>query len=51
MAMQRRLLERLDEIPGSHGPGELATLSKDIEKPLIPYGGCATTTHGTATAS
>ena len=35
MAMQRHLLERLDEIPASHGPGELATLRKDIEKTLI----------------
>ena len=35
MAMQRHLLERPDEIPASHGPGELATLRKDIEKTLI----------------
>jgi predicted kinase len=38
MAMQRHLLERLAEIPGGHGPGELATLRKDIEKTLTPYG-------------
>jgi len=38
MAMQRHLLERLSEIPGGHGPGELATLRKDIEKTLTPYG-------------
>jgi hypothetical protein len=36
MTMQRHLLERLDEIPGGHGPGELATLRKDIEKTPIP---------------
>ena len=38
MAMQRHLLERLAEIPGGHGSGELATLRKDIEKTLTPYG-------------
>ncbi|MFM7550948.1 MAG: hypothetical protein ACKO8I_19210, partial [Cyanobacteriota bacterium] len=38
MAMQRHLLERLAQIPGGHGPGELATLRKDIEKTLTPYG-------------
>ncbi|MCX5956700.1 MAG: ATP-binding protein [Cyanobacteria bacterium] len=38
MAMQRHLLEQLSEIPGGHGPGELATLRKDIEKTLTPYG-------------
>lgn len=38
LAMQRHLLERLAEIPGGHGPGELATLRKDIEKTLTPYG-------------
>jgi predicted kinase len=38
MAMQRHLLERLAEIPGGHGAGELATLRKDIEKTLTPYG-------------
>ena len=36
--MQRHLLERLAEIPGGHGSGELATLRKDIEKTLTPYG-------------
>ena len=38
MAMQRHLLEQLNGIPGGHGPGELATLRKDIEKTLTPYG-------------
>ena len=38
LAMQRHLLERLAEIPGGHGSGELATLRKDIEKTLTPYG-------------
>ena len=38
MAMQQHLLERLAAIPGGHGPGELATLRKDIEKTLTPYG-------------
>jgi hypothetical protein len=28
------LLDRLVEIPGGHGPAELATLRKDIEKTL-----------------
>ena len=38
LAMQRHLLERLAEIPGGHDSGELATLRKDIEKTLTPYG-------------
>ncbi len=38
MAMQRHLLERLSALPGGHGSGELATLRKDIEKTLTPYG-------------
>ncbi|MFM7360781.1 MAG: AAA family ATPase [Cyanobium sp.] len=37
-AMQQHLLEQLVEIPGGYGPGELATLRKDIEKTLTPYG-------------
>ena len=36
--MQRHLLEQLNGIPGGHGPGELATLRKVIEKTLTPYG-------------
>ncbi|MEB3185453.1 MAG: ATP-binding protein [Cyanobacteriota bacterium] len=36
--LQPHLLARLNRIPGGHGPGELETLRKDIEKILTPYG-------------
>ena len=36
--LQPHLLARLNQIPGGHGPGELETLRKDIEKILTPYG-------------
>ena len=38
VAMQEHLLEQLAAIPGGHGPRELASLRKDIEKLLTPYG-------------
>ena len=38
LAIQEHLLERLSAIPGGHGPRELASLRKDIEKLLTPYG-------------
>ena len=38
VAMQEHLLEQLAAIPGGHGPRELASLRKDIEKTLTPYG-------------
>jgi predicted kinase len=37
-SMQEHLLEQLAAIPGGHGPRELASLRKDIEKLLTPYG-------------
>jgi len=38
VAIQEHLLEQLAAIPGGHGPRELASLRKDIEKTLTPYG-------------
>ena len=38
VAIQEHLLEQLAAIPGGHGPRELASLRKDIEKLLTPYG-------------
>ena len=38
VAIQEHLLEQLSAIPGGHGPRELASLRKDIEKVLTPYG-------------
>ena len=38
VAIQEHLLEQLAGIPGGHGPRELASLRKDIEKTLTPYG-------------
>jgi hypothetical protein len=38
LAIQEHLLEQLSAIPGGHGPRELASLRKDIEKVLTPYG-------------
>ena len=37
-SMQEHLLEQLAGIPGGHGPRELASLRKDIENLLTPYG-------------
>jgi len=38
LGIQKHLLERLSAIPGGDGPRELASLRKDIEKLLTPYG-------------
>ena len=37
-AIQEHLLAQLSAIPGGHGSRELASLRKDIEKVLTPYG-------------
>jgi len=38
IALPEHLIEQLESIPGAYLPGETATLRKDLEKLLTPYG-------------